>query len=108
MRQRIAIDGLVLSAVDGEIGLTVAIQIQLAQGDAALDRLLENSGNHVHSMPGDFARKSDIERDDFHRISGFDEGDGDHDSEGYPPCRNARCFDSAESVAREMILVHSG
>src|SRR5262245_46641905 len=73
MRERIAIDRLVFSAVDGEVGLTVAVQVKRAQDDAPLDRLLENAGADVHPMPGDFARKSDVERHQLHPHRAFDE-----------------------------------
>jgi hypothetical protein len=52
--------------VHSEIGLAVAVQVKFAQGKSAFDWRLENSGSHVDSVPNDFARKSDIERDDLH------------------------------------------
>ena len=51
----VAVDGLVFSAVDSEVGLAVTIQIQFAEGNAALDGLLENSGGDDPPVPFDFA-----------------------------------------------------
>lgn len=55
MMKRIAINRLVFSAVNGEVGLAIAVEIQPPQHDAAGDRLLEDSGGDAHSVPGDFA-----------------------------------------------------
>jgi predicted methyltransferase MtxX (methanogen marker protein 4) len=40
MGDRVAVNGLVLSPVDAEVGLAVAVQIKLAQSHAAFDREL--------------------------------------------------------------------
>ena len=50
----IAINGFVFSAVNTEICLTVAIQIELSQSDAAVDRFLEDSCNHASPVPPHF------------------------------------------------------
>ena len=58
--ERVAIDGFVLAAVDGEVRLTVAVQIELVQSDAARDGLLEDGGSYDSAVPGDFAGEPDI------------------------------------------------
>ena len=53
---RVAVNGLIFAAVNGEIGLAIAVQIQFAQRDTALDWLLEDSGSHaspVKSLRGE-------------------------------------------------------
>jgi hypothetical protein len=63
MGSRVAVNGLMLSPMHGKVCLTVAIQIQSPQFDAALDRLLEDPGSYASPMPGDFAGKSRVYRD---------------------------------------------
>jgi hypothetical protein len=58
--QRIAVNRFVDSAVDAEIGLTVAVQIQLAQCDAVLDRFLIDGRRYISSVPAQLAWKPDI------------------------------------------------
>ena len=67
MRDGIAVDGFVFSAVHGEVGLAVAIQIEFAQGDAAGERLLENSANNFSPVPDNFSGKSGVHGDEPHR-----------------------------------------
>src|SRR3954453_15752592 len=62
----VAVNGLIFSAVNTEIRLTVAIQIELSQSDAAVDRFLEDSSNHASPAPGHFAGKPNIHRDYLH------------------------------------------
>jgi len=38
----VAVDGFVLASVNGKVGLTVAVQVERAQGDAPLDGLLKD------------------------------------------------------------------
>src|SRR5882672_6239269 len=54
MLDGVAVDGFVLAAVNGEVGLTVAVQVEGAQGDAALDGLLEDPGGDTCAVPGYF------------------------------------------------------
>ena len=60
MTERIAVHRLVFPAVNAKVRLAVAVKIELAQGDAAFDRPLENSGADVHPMPDDIAGQPDI------------------------------------------------
>jgi len=52
---RVAVDRLVLAPMDGEIRLPVAVQIKLAQNDAACDRLFVDGGDYFSSPPPHFA-----------------------------------------------------
>jgi hypothetical protein len=54
--------------VDGEVCLTVSVQIELTQSDAAIDRLLEDSSGHGSPMPHYFSRKSGVHRDQLHLL----------------------------------------
>jgi hypothetical protein len=45
----------VLAAVDAEVRLTVTVQIEPAQRDAAFDRVLENGRRHVLAVSGHVA-----------------------------------------------------
>ena len=60
VRERVTVNRLVRSTVGSEIGLTVAIQVELAQSDAARNRFLEDPRSHVYAVPNHFARKSSI------------------------------------------------
>lgn len=60
VRERIAIHGLMLAAMNGEIGLAVAVQIELAQGDAACDRLLVDGCGYGAAVPGHVAWESGV------------------------------------------------
>ena len=62
MYEWVAVDGLIFSAVNSEIRLTVAIQIKLAQSDATMERFLEDSRSHASPVPRHFAGKSSIHR----------------------------------------------
>ena len=53
--ERVAVDGLMLSPVNGEIRLPVAVQIKLSQSDAASGGLLVDRGSRYCSPPCDFA-----------------------------------------------------
>ena len=64
--ERIGIDRLRDAAVDCEVGLAVAVEVQATERDATLDRLLEDSGCHVASLPAHGAREADVDRDDTH------------------------------------------
>lgn len=61
MLRRVSVDGLVRPAVNFQIGLTVAVEIEFAHGDAARDRLFEDSRSNRAVLPEDFARQSDVD-----------------------------------------------
>jgi len=52
----VAVDGFLRAAVDGEVSLTVAVQIQSAQTDASLHRFFENAGGYRLAVPEHVAR----------------------------------------------------
>lgn len=60
MFERVTIHSLVFASVDGKIGLPVAIKVEFAKRDPAVDWLLKDSGAHIHVVPGHFARQSDV------------------------------------------------
>ena len=62
----IAVDGLVLAAVYGEVRLSIAVEIQLAEANAFRGRRFEDSGGYGLAVPEDFARQADVQRDDLH------------------------------------------
>jgi hypothetical protein len=62
----INIDSLAAPAVYREIRLAVAIEIHLAQHNAAISRLLEDSSFESGVLPGKQARQSDINGDESH------------------------------------------
>ena len=64
--RRIGVDRFVWSAMNGEVGLAVAVKVQRAELDWPGDRLFENAG--IDGLPVDRgqARARDIERDEFH------------------------------------------
>src|ERR1700741_4727701 len=64
----IAVHRFIFAAVNSEVGLTVAIEIQLAESDAARDRLLEDAGGDHSVVPGDFPREADVEGDELHGL----------------------------------------
>jgi len=62
----IAVDRFVFAAVDPEVPLTVAVQIQLAENDLARDRLFEDAGSDDGVVPGHFAREANVDGDELH------------------------------------------
>jgi len=66
MLEGVAVDSFVLAAMDGEVGLTVAVEIELAQGDPAPDWLFENAGRDRVTVPDNFARQPNVNGNDFH------------------------------------------
>src|SRR3981189_1318873 len=66
MRERIAVNRLVLSTVHGQVRLTVTIQIKFAQSHAARHRFLENSSRNRLPAPHALPRQPDIQRHNFH------------------------------------------
>ena len=78
MFRRIAIDGLVRSAVDAEIRLPVALKVRCAKHDPATDRTLKNPSLDGLALPGDQSGQADVEGNDLHiRLSEYAEGGGD-------------------------------
>lgn len=62
----ICVNGFVGTAVDGEIGLSVAAQVELFGLDGAFDGTLEDGRRNLSSLPEDDPGTSDIDRDEFH------------------------------------------
>jgi hypothetical protein len=54
--------GSLLTAVAGQVALTVSVQIQPADPAAAAHRILPDPGVHGAALPLDVARKSDVHR----------------------------------------------
>ena len=73
VRKGVAVNRLIFSAVDGEVCLAVAVQVEFAQSDGALDWLLEDSCHNRSAVPHDFAWQSGIHRNQLHLVapSGF-------------------------------------
>ena len=55
-------DGSLLTAVAGEVALTVSVQIQPADPAAATHRIFPDPGVYGATLPCDIARKSDVHR----------------------------------------------
>src|SRR5439155_11307438 len=68
MLEGVGVDRLGRTAVDGEVGLAVAVEVEPTNRDAFLDRLLEDPGRHVASFPVDGARQADVDGDDTHHF----------------------------------------
>src|SRR5271156_299202 len=65
----IRVDRFVLSAMNGEIRLKIAIEIQAAKKKRARHRRFENAGGHLAALGvAHDARHPDVERDDFHML----------------------------------------
>ena len=73
MFEGVAVDGFVFTAVNGEVGLAVAVEIELAEGDAACDGLLEDAGGDGAAVPFDVAGKATVDGEKFHG-QGLDAG----------------------------------
>ena len=63
----IAVGGFERAAMDGKVGLAVAIEIEAAEKDAALDGLLVDAGGDSAAIPIDHPRLGDGEGKDSHR-----------------------------------------
>jgi hypothetical protein len=63
---RIAVDRFVLPAVNSEVRLAIAVQVEAAQSDTARNGLLEDAGGDDSAVPGDFSREANVHRDKFH------------------------------------------
>src|SRR6185437_14573232 len=68
MCERIAVNSFVLSAMHTEIRLTVAVQIEFAQNNAVVDRLLEDSCGHTSPVPHHVSGKPGVQRCQLHLI----------------------------------------
>lgn len=66
---RIAVGGFQRTAVDGEVGLAVTIEVEAAERNATLDGLLVNAGGDSAAVPIDHARLSNGDGKDLHRAS---------------------------------------
>jgi hypothetical protein len=64
MLGRIDVDGLVSAAVHGEVGLTVAFEVDPGRSDGAFDGLLEDPGQHGPPSPLDLPGKAHVHGDD--------------------------------------------
>jgi hypothetical protein len=62
----IAVDSFVGAAVDGEIGLSVAAEVELFGLDGAFDGTFEDGSRNLSSLPEDDAGTADVDRDEFH------------------------------------------
>src|SRR5262245_52700640 len=69
MLRGVGIHRLVLPAVNRQVGLPVAVEIQPACHNSASNRLLEDASADALAFPADFTRQADIHRDDVHHIS---------------------------------------
>jgi hypothetical protein len=56
----VAVDGFVFAAVDGQIGLAVAVQVEFAERYGAFDRLLEDTSGYGVAVPDYLAGTSDV------------------------------------------------
>ena len=62
---RVSVHRFEWSAVNSEIGLLVAVQIDGLHFDWTVDWRLEDGSSNASPFPQDFARCSDVDRDDF-------------------------------------------
>jgi hypothetical protein len=62
----ITIDGFIFSSMNFEIGLAIAVQVQFAQRDSAIDRVLENARRDGPSVPRHGLRKPYVYGDQPH------------------------------------------
>src|SRR5262249_1481338 len=60
------VDGLVGATMHREVGLLVAVEVEVAQHDTAGDGLLEEGGRDNAAAGGKGARATDLNRDDAH------------------------------------------
>jgi hypothetical protein len=65
----VAVGGFERAAVDGAVGLAVAIEIEAAKGNAALDGLFVDAGGDSAAVPIDHARLGNGDGKDLHRVS---------------------------------------
>jgi hypothetical protein len=64
----VAVDGLVAAAMNSEIGLLVAVEIEPPDHYGPIHRILENRSLDGNASPEDFTRSTDIDRDDVHVV----------------------------------------
>jgi hypothetical protein len=60
VRDRVAVNGLILSPVDCKVCLAVTVQIEVAHSDVIFDRLLEDPGSHDSAVPLHFSGKTGV------------------------------------------------
>ena len=63
---RVDVDGLVDAAVHRQVGLLVALEVERGHAQSAVDRCLEDGGEHRMAVPLDLSREPDAQRHDFH------------------------------------------
>src|SRR5881409_3589766 len=63
---RIQVDGLACPAMDGQISLSVAIEVKRSQFNAADNRLFEDSGRDDAALPDHFSWKAYVDGNEFH------------------------------------------
>jgi hypothetical protein len=51
MLERVGVDCLRGAAVDGEVGLAVALEVEARERDPTVDRVFEESGCHIAPFP---------------------------------------------------------
>src|SRR5258707_1391774 len=66
MRNRVAVNRLEFSPMDAKVRLTVAVQIKLAQSNAALNRFLIDPSRHRPPAPNHLPRQPHVNRRHFH------------------------------------------
>ena len=66
MHDRVTVDRLMFTAVDAEVRLTVSVQIEFPQSDAAFDWLLVDRRSYCSPVPRHFSGKSSVDRNQFH------------------------------------------
>jgi hypothetical protein len=59
----VTVDRFVFPAVNGEIRLSVPVQIELAQGDTAFDRFFIDARGYDSSVPQHLSWESDVDGD---------------------------------------------
>jgi hypothetical protein len=64
---RSSVDGRFGAAVDGEVGLAIAVEVQAAERDTP-HRLLEDPRREIAALPARRSRETDVHRDDTHDV----------------------------------------
>ena len=63
----VGVDGLIGAAVNGEVGLGVAVEVETSQDDGVRHGVFEDAGGYHLSLPQDVAGHADVEGDETHR-----------------------------------------
>jgi hypothetical protein len=69
MLSRISIDSFVYAAVNRQVCLTIAVEIESSDSNAALDWLFEDGGGDRLALRNDLARKPNVDGKHLHVIS---------------------------------------